>query len=598
MKRRWRICCGSLVLMAGLSPAARAQVPAPAPAAPPPAAVPPAAVGLPATPVAPAPAPANLWTFLCPPPDKMAACKARLCSSALGQMINNGLRPASAMSGGLVPLCCPAVSVVDLAKPADSAQGAAARMEQDEIEAKARRDAVRRLGRFDCHYWPEAQLALINALRADRNECVRLEAALALGNGCCCTKATIKALTISVSGSEEDGNPSETSPRVRAAADAALAHCLMTYAEVVPVPPEKKGIEPPPPGGERPPPGVPAVNPEKLPNIGKAPVQPAEYYKQVDALPREAVVEQGRHALDRGVTTHVQVVGQSGTAHSVTDIVRNAFNLPAPTAPVTETAPAEMVETHVQPVPVAPVSSAPPPLAPVSKTTPPVEKETKHVTPVWSPAPKSPPVSQASPPAQPAVQGPVIQTSADAPAAPAPVATMPDSPKRVPQYRTTTFIPSTPAPEKAPTVSEKPPVVQDKQQVVPAALVTSQAAPHLATASAQPSMPQSSKMPTQIMNVLQNGPSAQQRIWAATALSTCDGWTNPDVMQALVKAARTDTDPAVRAACVRCIGRMNVCTLPVMTAVQEMKADRDPTVRAEADLALRQLGEMGSVQMH
>src|ERR1700676_4964140 len=104
-------------------------------------------------------------------------------------MLNNGLTPISSMSGGLVPLCCPAVSLADLAKPADSPEGAAARIKKDEIEAKARREAVRALGLVDCHYWPEAQDALINALRADRNECVRMEAAWALNNGCCCNKA-------------------------------------------------------------------------------------------------------------------------------------------------------------------------------------------------------------------------------------------------------------------------------------------------------------------------------------------------------------------------------------------------------------------------
>jgi hypothetical protein len=42
---------------------------------------------------------------------------------------------------------------------------------------------------------------------------------------------------------------------------------------------------------------------------------------------------------------------------------------------------------------------------------------------------------------------------------------------------------------------------------------------------------------------------------------------------------------------------MNVCTLPVVKAVQEMKSDRDPMVRAEADLTIRQLGEVGPMQM-
>ena len=122
-----------------------------------------------------------------------------------------------------------------MAKPADSPEGAAARAKADEADAKARRAAVRFLGTVDCHYWPEAQEALINALRGDRNECVRLEAAFALNRGCCCTKMIIKALVMCVSGSDEDGFPSERSPRVRAVAQAALAHCLECYTEVIPV---------------------------------------------------------------------------------------------------------------------------------------------------------------------------------------------------------------------------------------------------------------------------------------------------------------------------------------------------------------------------
>jgi hypothetical protein len=160
-------------------------------------------------------------------------------------------------------------------------------------------------------------------------------------------------------------------------------------------------------------------------------------------------------------------------------------------------------------------------------------------------------------------------------------------------YRTATFIPTAPVPEKAP-------VAPEKSQAVPVALLASQPmqpAPHLAAATAQPALPQSGTTPAQIMTILQNGATAQQRIWAAVTLSTVDGWTNPDVMQALISTARRDADPSVRAVCVRCIGRMNVCTLPVVKAVQEMKSDRDPTVRAEVDLTIRQLGEVGPMQM-
>src|SRR5205809_804381 len=152
--KTWKKYCAGLALSAGLTPAAWAQIPA----APPGAAV---GVGGPA--------------------------------AAVGV-------------GGAPPLI-----TADLAKPADSAEGAAARIEADEAGAAARKAAIRKLATVDCHYWPEAQDALVNALRGDRNECVRYEAALALNTGCCCTKKVLAALTIVISGSDEDGNPAETS---------------------------------------------------------------------------------------------------------------------------------------------------------------------------------------------------------------------------------------------------------------------------------------------------------------------------------------------------------------------------------------------------
>ncbi len=562
--KRWKICCGSLVLVAGLAPAAYAQLPAAAPAA---AGVPAAAAGVPVA-AAPAAPTANLWTFLCLPPEKKAACKAKLCNSPLGQMLNNSLRPASAMTGGLVPSLCPVVSAADLAKPADSPAGAAARIQQDEMEAKARREDVRILGLKDCHYWPEAQLALINALRADRNECVRLEAALALGNGCCCSKATITALTICVSGSEVDGNPSENSPRVRAAAEGALAHCLACYTEVVPVPPDtNKGIEQKlPTNGERqvpiaPPVGpapLPTKTPDKLPNIGQVPVQPADFYKRVEMLPRQDVLAEGKRVADRGVTTPVKVEGQPAAAHSVTDIVRNAFNTGPASAPTMMASPV-MVDKNVQPIPVVPVSSPAPPLAPISKATLPTTPAVTHV--------------------------PVIQTSASAPISAYQVTTpvqaaqpAPDAPRRVPSYQTTTFVPKPPA-------------------VVPAVQTKTVPTPNLAPATSQPVLQQAGADKAQVIAVLQAGSRPEQRIWAAQTLGACDGWTNPDVMEALVKAARGDSHTAVRAACVRCLGRMSVNTLPVLTALQEMNGDRDLGVRAESEQALHQLTESGPLQV-
>jgi hypothetical protein len=167
--KTWKKYAAGLAAAAGLTPGLWAQIPVAAPLAPP------GAVAAPAAP------PRNLWSFLCPSADQRAACQERLCRSQFGQLLNNGMKPVSAFTGGILGGVCPPYYASDMLKPAGSAEGAAARIKADEADAKARREAVRYLGTVDCHYWPEAQDALANSLRADRNECVRFEAALALG---------------------------------------------------------------------------------------------------------------------------------------------------------------------------------------------------------------------------------------------------------------------------------------------------------------------------------------------------------------------------------------------------------------------------------
>ena len=136
-------------------------------------------------------------------------------------------------------------------RSADSAEGAAARIKQKEAEAKARRASIRYLGTVDCRRYPEAEAALINGLRADENECVRLEAAMALNRGCCCTKKVLEALVATVSG-RKTNEPAETSPRVRATAAMALEKCIACYAEeeTPTASPEKAVPLPPPTPGE------------------------------------------------------------------------------------------------------------------------------------------------------------------------------------------------------------------------------------------------------------------------------------------------------------------------------------------------------------
>ena len=220
----------------------------------------------------------------------LAATKAKFCASPAGGMLNNALAPYSTLSGGLIPQCCPTVptdaAIAALAAQAgpNGAQTVAAQVKQDEAEAKARRAAVRYLATVDCHYWPAAEVAIISALRDDRNECVRYEAALALLNGCCCNARTIEALNIVVSGSEKDGKPSETSERVRCAALAALQGCLLRYQPPEPAPPES----PQPPEAPK---AVGALDPSFR--------RVAYYYVTLAARPPTVVVADARRTVTR-----------------------------------------------------------------------------------------------------------------------------------------------------------------------------------------------------------------------------------------------------------------------------------------------------------
>jgi hypothetical protein len=256
--RGWKLYGAGVGLVLGLPLHTHAQAPpaiTPTPAA---AATTPAAAGAAGTPGAAAGGGKTIWSCLGLSKENLAQCKAKFCSSTLGQLLSNTLKPIGALSGGLVGSCCPGPDTpnpADLAQPADSELGAAAKIKQQEAQAKARRAAVRYLGTVDCHRYPEAEAALTKSLRGDQNECVRLEAAWALGRGCCCTKAVIDALNLTVTSSTKDGNPAERSERVKAAAFVALQHCLSCYAEQTPAP---AGSTQPPERPERPEPPAPA----------------------------------------------------------------------------------------------------------------------------------------------------------------------------------------------------------------------------------------------------------------------------------------------------------------------------------------------------
>lgn len=285
------------------------------------AAVPVAPVAVPAAAAPAAAAPKNIFSLLCPTPEQKAACKQKFCNSAIGKLFNTMVTPLGMMTGGLLGGCCPGpngVNPADLAKPATSAEGAAARIKADEANAAARRAAVRYLGTVNCKYYPEAEPALIASLRGDPSECVRIEAAKAFANGCCCSKKTIAALTMSVNGGTKDGFPSEQSECVRALAYAALQVCVATYQEPA-KPPEKATPTP--------------KDKEKDKETAAGPVP---YYDAVAVDPPHELIRDARTAVARGLNISTQAYRQLTAEHHLLGMLSEPLrgpNSPPPTTP-------------------------------------------------------------------------------------------------------------------------------------------------------------------------------------------------------------------------------------------------------------------------
>ncbi len=548
-----------LVLAGGVASVATAQVPG-VPGAPAPV----AAVPMAAAPAA-APAPRNIWSFFCLTPEQSAACKAKFCNSGIGQLLSNSLQPVGALTGGVIGNCCPnpATDPSNMNQPPDSALGAAARIAADEAGAKKRRAAVRYLGTVDCNYWPEARDALINALRADRNECVRLEAAMALSRGCCCNKATITALVLTVSGSRADGNPAENCERVKIAASMALAHCLDCFTEVVPVPPPTAVVpvpvlpvpvlplpRPEGPLGPRPervPPPVPLG--EKLSTTGHqggaGQAAPMGYYERLRQVSDQEVIREAKSVLEKtrgesgaGRNGLVELIGTTFSSHTKP----TPAAAPRQPAPATLTRKSEVILEISPPPPsrqTTPAAPAPMPGVLVSKVTLLIST---------SPMPAPPALRSAVVSARPAVITPAVPVTPSGP-------TMVQAPVRIIMVSGASY----PVP-------------------VPATVV----APAKKTSDMPMPEPQASKL----VAVLRLSGIDAERKNAAEQLSGYDWRSQPHIVTALVESAKNDPAPMVRVSCVRALGKMKVNTEPAVRTVKMLKNDYDAQVRAEVDSAL------------
>jgi hypothetical protein len=557
----WRKYLTALAASASLTPAVWAQVPAA-----------PAAAGVAAAPAAPV---TTIWDKLGISHDALAKCKEKFCGSPLGTLVNNGLKPVSAMTGGIIG-CCPEMpTAAMLAQP--GAEGDAAKIKKDELEAKKRQAAVRYLGTVDCHWWPDAEKGLINALRADRNECVRHEAALALTRGCCCTKGVIEALTICVSGSEKDGNPSENSERVRMQAQVALTHCL----ECVPQKSEGDKEKPTP---EKPS-GKPAGSTGQQTNAAAASAELAAYYGKDKPRSQAQVIEEARRALEAASSRSSQSAMLPTGSHSLADIWARAsatpygqeatlISSPAPAlAPIPSSTTERRVETQMNPQGEK-YTGILPSLVHNSDSLP--KKDTG-----WRPGTVSyvstPEVKETSKPAvvAPSVTAYTVATPTVTPksnesaysAIPRVTTTSPTRPKQ----------PVAEAPSQTPAVSSVKTTVPEVDTAV-----------HPVSSSQVPPMPAETNWLSvpQLLNVLKESDTAAQREWAADCLSGANCKAHPEVIPAVLRTAKSDSSAIVRAACIRTLDKVHAQGPDVVVGLNSLANDPDPTVQKEATQAM------------
>ncbi len=572
----------ALVAVPALATAAAAQGPT-APAAPfgaPPAPIvsPVPAVFSPLTPASPltAPLPAapdplgiapyppppgpttTLWSFLGLSPAQREYRQRAMARTPLGQLRSRIQNPLSKLTGGLIPPFPPQTpTLAELQAPGPV--GAAAKVKLDRMGAKDRIDAVHYLGSVDCTYWPEAEDGLVAALRVDRNEWVRLEAAKTLGKGCCCTKKTITALTMAATCSSADGNPAEKSPRVVAAAQQSLEHCLREVCQApavmeapppTPVPEKeqprelpKTGTEPaawskPGPAGEEKPAAPPAARP-----VGK------EYYDRVARLPWSQVVAYAANGLANAPPVPVEAAGLDLEGSGV-----------YAAAPRRADRPANLLDLLLG----GDEPPAPPPPTPQPRPVQPAQQQVPQ-----QPTPPQP---------RPAV---AVRTPQPAPQ-PAPVAAAPTPPAPQPQ------------PKPAAEPSRIPPSVAGT-----AAAPADRFAPKPVVVSVDPNpapaRPAAKPVPPQVARVLTllRTPTDPQKLAAEIdQLSAADVATYPPMAPTLIQTAEEATDAPVRTACVRALVRGKANAPGVLAGLQRLTRDRSVEVRVEAAAGLSELKEV------
>lgn len=215
----------------------------------------------------------------------------------------------------------------------------------------------------------------------------------------------------------------------------------------------------------------------------------------------------------------------------------------------------------------------------------------KIETPVAPPQVETPPAPPAieEPPAPPKVETPPTPPRVETPVAP-PKVEMPATPPRIeePPAPPKVEIPA-PTPMPAPMPME-PPVVPPTI-VQPTPPMPEPPTPLIETPTPAAPMPPAIDAATveRHLTGLRDRMLPSERERAAEALLGVDLKQHPNVIQALVTAAKTDPAATVRVCCLRALVKLNANTPSVLSLVDELEKDRDIRVSSEAQWARRQL---------
>jgi hypothetical protein len=115
--------------------------------------------------------------------------------------------------------------------------------------------------------------------------------------------------------------------------------------------------------------------------------------------------------------------------------------------------------------------------------------------------------------------------------------------------------------------------------------------PKLVSSSSKPKVQdQASPVELQIAQ-LKDGQGSTQREAAAMVLAVSEARTKPEVVKAIMTAARSDPAPSVRTTCVRCLYRLCGEVPDVVPVIADCRSDLNPEVSATAAKALEEIGK-------